>query len=849
LYLFFVIHTGRASLPLGEDREAGVNPALPRNCKRGHCSRPLENSGKAASGSGRSGLFSFDHPYSQSQETGAIRHLQPLSRAKEDGMRTGFRVLLVFTLSLVFSSVFPSAASAADLKVKVVDPQSAAVAGAQVSLLDSEGRIVSLQTTSVEGVARFRELEAGPYKIQVLSPGFAAQLMPVPSPSAHASASLASPPVELTVTLHLATAAETVVVTATRTPVPAEAAGADVDTLNNAQLTTMLPIASDDAVRFLPGAVINTTGQRGGISSLFVRGGESRYNKVIVDGVTVNEPGGTFDFGTLSLAQGDRLEFVRGAQSTLYGSDAMTSVVQVWTRTGSTRVPELRFGADAGNFGTESGHASLAGARGRFDYNVFGDQFNTTGLGVNDSYSDSLEGANVGAAVNGAVSVRARFRHSNSHTGLPGEWNFNGTDPVVTPAGGGPSYPLPPNPYDWSQLNSLLGSVELSVAAPNGWTHHFTGFDYLYRYHEQNPGDPARISPLYGQFDNFPSDEVDHINRGGFEYQGDYSERVWAHTTFGYRLENENGFVGNLAFGTQTHGQRLNNDLYVEQQFTFGRLTAIAGGRLVHDSAFGNTGIPRVALTLQALRGNDVFSGTRLRFSYSTGFKEPRLEETFNGLPGPNPYQIPNPGLKPERVRAFEAGFRQDFLHNRYELDATYFNNLFHNQINYVSMNTPPNYPGQYVNINQAFAHGVEAVMRARLLPRLLLNTAYTYTSSQYLTNPAPFDPVYDPGQPLLRRPKHSATEMLSYLGNRWGGNLGASFVGRRTDADFEGFGITHAPGYVRVDLGGWYAVNSRVTAYVNVQNVLDRRYNEVVGYPALPVNFRAGMRFRIGGE
>ena len=83
------------------------------------------------------------------------------------------------------------------------------------------------------------------------------------------------------------------VVSATRTPVPGEAAGADVDTLSGAQLTTMQPIAANDAMRFLPGAVVNTAGQRGGLTSLFVRGGESNYNKVIVDGVTINEPGGT----------------------------------------------------------------------------------------------------------------------------------------------------------------------------------------------------------------------------------------------------------------------------------------------------------------------------------------------------------------------------------------------------------------------------------------------------------------------------------------------------------------------------------------------------------------------------
>ena len=138
--------------------------------------------------------------------------------------------------------------------------------------------------------------------------------------------------------------------TATRTPVPAGESGASISTLESAQLDTMRPTAADDAVRYLPGAVVNTAGQRGGLSSLFVRGGDSTYNKVIVDGVTINEPGGTFDFGTLPLTEANRMEFFRGAQSTLYGSDAMTSVVQVWTRTGSTPMPELRFGADGGNF-------------------------------------------------------------------------------------------------------------------------------------------------------------------------------------------------------------------------------------------------------------------------------------------------------------------------------------------------------------------------------------------------------------------------------------------------------------------------------------------------------------------
>ncbi len=268
-------------------------------------------------------------------------------------------------------------ALAADFTVKILDPQSAAVSGAQVQLLAEQGRIIATRITSAEGIAAFPNATGGPYQVKVLAPGFAVETVPVSEKG-------------ITVNLHLATAAETVVVSGTRTPVPGEVAGADIDTLNGSQLTTMQPVAAGDALRFLPGAIVNDAGQRGGLTSLFVRGGESRYNKVIVDGVTINEPGGTFDFGTLPLDQADRMEFVRGTQSTLYGSDAMTSLVQVWTRTGSTPVPELRFGADGGNFSTAKGYASLAGARSRFDYNLFGSQFNTQGSYINSAYSNSL---------------------------------------------------------------------------------------------------------------------------------------------------------------------------------------------------------------------------------------------------------------------------------------------------------------------------------------------------------------------------------------------------------------------------------------------------------------------------
>jgi vitamin B12 transporter len=729
----------------------------------------------------------------------------------------------------IFSSVICllAAASAVEIKIKVVDPQLAVVAGAQVLLIPRNSTTpAAVATTSAEGVVGFRDVSSIPYRVQVLAPGFATTTVDF------------SPSTEIvTVKLRLAAAAETVVVSATRTPVPTEAAGADVESLSGAQLDTMQPVAADDALRFLPGAVVDTQGQRGGLSSLFVRGGDSRYNKVIVDGVTVNEPGGRFDFGTLPLTQADRLEFVRGAESALYGSDAMTSVVQIWTRTGTTAVPELRLGADGGNLGTANGYLTLAGARGPFDYNIFGDQFNTSGQGPNDEYSNSLQGANLGIAINDRVSLRIRGRHSNSRTGVQGEWNFSG-NPLMQP-----------DLDQFARLNDSLGSVELNVRGPSRWQHRFTGFEYhQQRTNVDNVTDPGRVSPIFGNID-FPFHSIADLNRAGFEYQGEYVERSWAQTTIGYRFEDENGFVGDLLSTSPIdHGLRLNHEVYGQQQITLGRLSVVAGARFVHNGSFGNKGVPRVALTLQALRGGQIFSGTRLRFSYATGIKEPLLEESFAS----GPFTIPNPNLKPETNRSFEAGIQQGLFGGRYALTATYYNNLFRDQIEFAS--SPTTFVGQYENVNESLAHGAEVELQGKIVSRLSLSTAYTYTSTQILQAPlctaANFcDPLLATGQPFIRRPKHSATALLTYLGSRWGANLSGSFVGRRPDSDFFGFGITHAAGYVRVDLGGWYALTSRVTAYATIQNALDKHYDEVVGYPALGANFRAGMRFRIGGE
>ncbi|MGC2193519.1 MAG: TonB-dependent receptor [Terriglobales bacterium] len=741
----------------------------------------------------------------------------------------------VVWLILLSASVF-----AADLKIRVLDPHSNPVPGAQVSVFPAEDSApIGVLTTSSEGSVSLNGLTDGRYRLQVLAPGFAPRTgtVSVPQPS------------PLTVNLAIAGASEIVVVTATRTPVPERESGASVSTLERGQLQVMQSVAASDAIRFLPGAVVNTVGQRGGQSSLFVRGGDSRYNKVIVDGVPVNDPGGIFDFGTVPLGGADRLEFLRGAQSTLYGSDAMTSVVQIFTHIGSSESPELRFGADGGNLSTAHGFLSLAGARDRFDYNLFGDQFNTQGSGINDNYSNSLQGANLGARLGDRSTLRIRTRHSNSRSGVQGEWKFDGL----------PS--LPPDADARARQNNLLASAELTVVSSAHWQHRVTAFEYNHRTLNEDIVPDRGCDLTIFDFTDCYFRDLAHINRAGLNYQGDYIPRDWAQTTLGYEFEDENGFFNTQFTSTDvnndpiiaaqfTHGLRLNHALFVQQRVSRGRLSVVAGLRYAHNDSFGDRAVPRVALTFLALRGGQRLSGTRLRFSYAQGIKAPRFEESF-GISGVFPSD-PNPNLKPEENRAFEAGFEQSLFDGKYALSAVYFNNHFRNQIEFTT--NPQDFNGQYVNVNRSLAHGVEIEFKGRLVSRVSLDSAYNYTSTQILEaplcTPQNFcDPLLAAGEPLIRRPRHSGSLLLYYLGSRWGGNLGGSFVGRRADSDFLGLGINHAAGYARIDLGGWYAINSHVTSYVNVENALNKQYEEVVGYPALGINFRAGLRFRFGGN
>ena len=740
-------------------------------------------------------------------------------------MRT---IRALFLLALV-SAALVFQLSASEIKIQIVDPHSALVGSARVTLYGQrETAPIAVRSATANGVAEFHDLQPGHYRVQVLAPGFAPATQEI---TLEQTASL-------TLHLKLATAEQTVSVTAAATPATGAETGSNVSLIETPELRSLQPVSMGEILRFAPGAVISDTGQRGGLTSLFVRGGESTYNKVIIDGVPVNEPGGTFDFGVVSTAQIDRIELLRGSQSTLYGSDAMTSVVQVFSRTGSTRVPLFTFGADGGTFATAHGYGTLSGAVSRFDYNLFADQFNNQGQGANDSYSNSTEGANLGYAFSPKVQLRLRTRHNTSRTGGQGEYNFS--QGVQLPAG---DSNLPPDTNAFSRQNNFLASTELSVAAGKHWYHRFSGYEYNHRdlFQQNLPLNPLRAGVVDFCFDTdalgnpIPCKSTNDYNRAGFNYQGEYWARDWARTVFGYEFEDENGFFGDPNTPPISHGLRRNHAVYGEELISWKRLSVQAGARYVHNENFGDRGVPRVAASYLLVRGGEVFSGTRLRGSFSEGIKEPNFLQTFGeqifGIMG-------NPNLKPEQNNAFEAGLQQSFLKGKYSFDAVYFNNQFRDRIDTNDTFT------QYINIDKSMAHGAELTVQARPTARVQVRGAYVYDSTQNLSGA-------EAGSPLLLRPKHSGNALVSYTRPKFGATLGGTFIGPRPDSDFFVLpvALTHVAGYARLDAGGWYAIKRYVTAYANVGNLLNHHYEDVLGYPALRANFRAGLRFNLGGE
>src|SRR5262245_6629397 len=205
-----------------------------------------------------------------------------------------------------------------------------------------------------------------------------------------------------------------VVVTATRVPIDILSSPATVDVVTGDDLRRRGVTSIADALQTLPGVTFAQTGSFGGTTSLFLRGGESKYVKVLVDGVAINDPGGAIDFGSLTTDNIERIEVVRGPASVLYGADAVTGVVQIFTRRGQG-TPRTIASLRAGTYGSKDADLTLLGALGNGDYSLAGARHETKGIyPFNNHYSNTLGGGALHFAIDPATDLRLSLHYADN---------------------------------------------------------------------------------------------------------------------------------------------------------------------------------------------------------------------------------------------------------------------------------------------------------------------------------------------------------------------------------------------------------------------------------------------------
>jgi vitamin B12 transporter len=731
-----------------------------------------------------------------------------------------------------------SAQSTSILNGTVTDPAGRPVPGVQVTVEKVPGFPGATPAQVVTGDGgRFQfMLSPGTYRLRVTHPQFARveQLITLAAGETR----------EWRARLELERLSTTVVVTADAQPVSASSATAPVSIISRQQIEQLQAISLGPLLARQTGFSVTRLGRAGSVTSLFLDGGNSNFTKVLVDGTTVNEPGGAIDFSNFTLDNVEKIEIVRGAESALYGSDAMSGVVQIFTHRGDTSRPRFVAEAEGGKFSTARGSGQLSGQAGRFDYSAAASYFTTAGQGVNDGFLNRTLSANFGWKFNSTDALRLTLRNNTSDARAVGQTLFE-----------------PPNLDQHDGLRNLSANLSADFATGEHWSHHLAGTEAYDRQLFSNELSDFFVSPdPFGscafprspqavpssQFCDFPFVARNLLNRAGLLAQSSYFF-AQGQVTAGYQYEVENAFLSALS---DQHARRNNQAGFLDTRWQVWRRVTLSGGARAEANAnFGTRVVPRVGAAFALRLSQGLWGPTQLRVSYGEGVKEPRLDQSF----GVDPCFPGNAALRPERSRTLNAGVEQTLASERVRVSAGYFYDRFYDMISFGSMPPPPGcvlgFAGNYFNTDLARARGVNMTVEARPMRWLTISGNYTFDDSRVLKSPNAFDPATIEGNRLLRRPVHSGNLILNAGFRHMNWNFAGYFTGKRTDSDFLGLGFTSNAGYARFDLGASFDVRHGVQLFGRIENVFEKQYQEALGYPAYRRAYRLGTKLTLGGE
>lgn len=621
-----------------------------------------------------------------------------------------------------------------------------------------------------------------------------------------------------------------IVVTATRLPTPRDEVGSSVTVITAEDIARKQYRSVVDALKAVPNlSVIPSGGGIGKLTVVFARGTESNHTLFLLDGIELNDPAGTdgaVDLSTIYLADVERIEILNGPQGTLYGSDALGAVIQVFTRRGKGK-PSAWARLEAGSFDTFTQAIGSSGASGKLSWSLNGQHTATEGVSAlgpefrqpngildNDAHSNSNIGTRLAYDFSDRASIdfSGRMTHTRNDLDLNNSYVSDDSDSHGT-------------------LDQVLLGVNGRIALFDGATEHRLGLSYT----AQDRMDIDSVDPVNVADSSL---ETNRSWKRKIELQNDLF--IIEHHVLTLGLETEQDTVRSrvtasfldffnapASINSSVDAGLRNNAVYLQDQFGYQAFTGTAGLRVDDHERFGRKGTGRLALSQQLPA-----SGTRLRGSVATGFKAPTANQLFvDSITSFGPF-TGNPNLQPETSRGWEIGADQAIAGDRASAGLTYYRQKIHNLITFNSTYTSNE------NRDQVDIHGVEAYLKGSVSRSLTANLGASYTRSQDAAT----------GSNLLRRPLRKATLSLDHVtsaGTQT--SLETVYVGPRYDIDAVTYATVRRSGYTLLNLALNHDAGRNTTLHLRVNNLSDKHYEEPDGFAQPGRGIYLGVTVRSG--
>lgn len=610
-----------------------------------------------------------------------------------------------------------------------------------------------------------------------------------------------------------------VVITATKTKTNTLEIANSISVIDSEQISNSNSNNVFDVLKNETGINFTRQGGNGTLSNLYIRGANSSHTLVLIDGVEVNltnDPSGVYDFSALPTDNVERIEVLRGPQSTLYGSDALAGIINIITKKGKGS-PKFSLLTEGGSYNSYKAQLGVNGSLQKLNYSVALSRTGSDGFSVasekygnteKDGYTFNNISSLLGYNLSDIAEVNLSTRFTKSKSDYDQFGGAFGDDPT----------------YVFYQEEFSIRGEGRAKLYDGKWDHKL-GLSF-FRNVRKYSFDTSTASTLYSHslYDGRKY-KVDwqndiHLNEsnlltGGVDFE--YEEMVSEYYSFNYV-----GIPDYFSIFPKRNSKTISG--YLQDQLNFGHRFFVSFGlRIDHHNQFGSQFTYRFAPAYLILQ-----TSTKFKATVGTGFKAPSLFYLYDPTYG-------NENLNPEKSFGWDFGVEQFLWKDNFSIGFTYFDNKFSDMFGF------DNVTFKTININKAETNGVEVFAKAILINDLTLKANYTYTKAvDKSENNANFD------RKLLRRPENKAGLLIDYSLKRANLNAELIWVGSREDFDFSSFTRIEMKKYMLINFAAHYNLFDFLRLNVRVENILNTDYEEVFGYGTAGLSSYVGINLTL---